>query len=189
MVQPFKEQAKYWLDNGFVEDLLRIKGNVGQFINALNEKPPGTKARKRDLQAWDGRLYLPGTEKLLSEYIDFECFELNWIDTANKEKKQWVLFEAHRSCAARWSRTPTGEHDSKYCAWCKLLQPDVNVPAEHLDHIVPFSFFPEFDGCSWNFQGLCATHNGVKSNFPLPIQSQMTAEQLKDKIWTVLGRT
>ena len=189
MVQSFKEQAEFWIQNGFVEDLLRIKGDVGQFINALDQKPPGAKAPKKQLSAWAGFLNLVETQKDLLGYIDFKSFELNWIDTANKEKKQRVLFEAHRSCADRWSRTPTGEQDLKHCAWCELLQPGVNVPAEHLDHIVPFSFFPEFDSYDWNFQGLCAAHNSVKSNFPLPIQSQMTAEQLKDEIWTVLGLT
>ena len=189
MVQSFKQQAEYWIQNGFVEDLLRIKGNVGHFINELDLKPPGAKARKEKLAAWAGFLSLHETQEALSKYIDFDCFELEWTGTANEEKKRQVLFRAHRSCADRWSRTTTGEQDTKYCTWCELLQPGVNVPAEHIDHIVPFSFFPEFDRYAWNFQGLCAAHNSVKSNFPLPIQSKMTAEQLKDRIWTVLGIT
>ena len=187
MVQSFKEQAEFWIQNGFVEDLLRIKGNVGQFIKELDKKPPSARAKKSELAGWAGLLSLPEIQKLLWEYIDFSHFELDWINTENEEKRREVLLRAHTSCADRWSRTPTGEEDEKYCAWCELLQPGAHVPAEHVDHIVPFSFFPEFDGSHWNFQGLCAAHNSVKSNFPLPIQSQMTAEQLKDEIWTVLG--
>ena len=189
MVQSFKEQADFWIQNGFVEDLLRIKGNVGQFINELDVEPPAARARKKELHAWAGFLNLVDTQKALLEYIDFESFELGWIVSANEEKRKLVVLHAHTSCADRWSRTPTGKQALSYCTWCELLQPSVKVPAEHLDHIIPFSFFPEFDSCDWNFQGLCAAHNSVKSNFPLPIQSQMTAEELQDKIWSVLGLT
>ena len=189
MVQSFKEQAGFWIENGFVEDLLRIKGNVGQFIKGYDKENPGARARKKDLASWAGILIQDETQRVLLEYINFESFQLDWIQTANAEKRKRLLLRAHTSCAVRWSRTPTGKQALNHCTWCELLQPGVSVPAEHLDHIVPFSFFPEFDGRVWNFQGLCAAHNSVKSNFPLPIQSQMTAEELRDKIWTVLGQT
>ena len=56
MVQSFKEQAEFWIQNGFVEDLLRIKGNVGQFIKELDEKPPSARAKKSELAGWAGLL-------------------------------------------------------------------------------------------------------------------------------------
>ena len=74
MVQSFKEQAEFWIQNGFVEDLLRIKGNVGQFIKELDKKPPSARAKKSELAGWAGLLSLPEIQKLLWEYIDFSHF-------------------------------------------------------------------------------------------------------------------
>ena len=49
----------------------------------------------------------------------------------------------------------TGEEDEKYCAWCELLQPGAHVPAEHVDHIVPFSFFQNLTALIGIFKALC----------------------------------
>jgi hypothetical protein len=196
MVQSFREQAKYWLDNGFVEDLLSIKGNIGQFLKDEDLTKflkqhgltiPNAKSKDCELAPWSAVLQESEVTKILQTYINTKMFDQGWLGTGNTAKKDAVLWKAHISCADRWKRSSTKRHPIENCAWCELLQPGAKVPAEHVDHIIPFSFFPKFDGEAWNFQGLCEAHNSVKSNFPLPIQIQMEAEDLKDRIWGVLG--
>ena len=168
--------------------MVRISRNSEQFVRLLqhhvNETRPTTSAGVEANHRWNG--HVQENSHLLENLYDPSDFVLAWLDSGNEGRKKEVLEKIHlnRACVVhRNTNLPKLNGD---CAWCSLLPGNVTLKSEQIDHIIPFSFFPQFDGKDWNYQGLCKNHNSQKGSFPVPIQNQRTSEDMLALIWTDL---
>lgn len=188
-MEPFEEQLKFWTDNGFIGDMIRISRNAERFIEILsreigkNRPKSGSGSSLDEKHAWNG--FVRENSHLLSDLYDPSEFVMGWLNSGHESKKEEVLqnVHIHKACVVQRKGTPDVNGQ---CAWCRLLEGKVTFDAEEIDHIIPFSFFPQFDGQEWNYQGLCKHHNRQKGSFPAPVQTKMTSEEMLQYIWADL---
>lgn len=186
-MESFDGQLKFWTDNGFIGDMVRISRNAERFVDILStesgKERPKSGGSVHDKHGWNG--HVQENSHLLSDLYDPGDFVMGWLTSGHKGKKEEVLKEVHINKACVVPRKPTPKVNGK-CAWCCLLEGKVVYEAEEVDHIIPFSFFPQFDGQTWNYQGLCKHHNRQKGSFPAPVQTKMTSEEMLRYIWADL---
>lgn len=187
-MESFEDQCVFWVKNGFVGDMVRVSLNSEAFskrVEMITGIPrPNSKSNKKEKDAWNGYAHLH--KHLLNELYNLDDFNLDWLDSGNRKRKAQVIEEIHLSKTCFAPRRQPPQVNGADCAWCSLLSDKLIFPAEEIDHIIPFSFFPQFDEHDWNFQGLCKIHNGQKGSFPLPVQNKMTSEQMLQQIWSSL---
>jgi 5-methylcytosine-specific restriction endonuclease McrA len=135
------------------------------------------------MDSWNG--FVHENVEILEELYQSDDFVMRWLESGNEKRKKDVLMRIHvaKACLVKREKTALATGD---CAWCTLFPGEVKLKAEEIDHIIPFSFFPQFDGKEWNYQGLCKTHNSQKGSFPVPVQNKMPSQKMLHKIWAGL---
>jgi len=189
-MESFDEQLKFWTEKGFIGDMIRISRNAERFIEKLYEETgkqrPSGNASSEEKHAWNG--YVHDHSHLLSDLYDPGDFEMGWLTSGHEERKKEILEKIHlsKACVVSRRQIPDDLDVNTQCAWCSLLKGKVMFESEEIDHIIPFSFFPQFDGKAWNYQGLCKHHNRQKGSFPAPVQTKMTSKEMLRYIWAGL---